>query len=348
MTSEIEILSVTNGTAPYVYNWTGPNGYNLTTSSSNITNLEAGVYVLSLTDDNLCTLNNDSTIVLEPDTISITYVVTQPACTASDGSILVTPSGGGGDANPPNNYTYSWADLGTGPGVIGTAALLDNIGSGLYEITVTDDSSCVGSESINISDVNGPLVEDSTVDVTCNNDTDGKIFLTVTLQSGGTAYGIDWDIDNFIGATPDDLDGLQDSLIETDLPPGVYFVRVTDSTNGCVTTHSDTVFDPGPIVLTPLGFDSASCNGDSDGTAFVGGVTGVTGGNGSVYSYTWTDALGVDLLQDNDTAVGLSAGVYDIRVEDSKLCFATGQVTVEEPSSLSLTDTILDLSLIHI
>ena len=52
-------------------------------------------------------------------------------------------------------------------------------------------------ESINISDVNGQLVEDSTVDVTCNNDTDGKIFLTVTTQPSGNIYGIDWDIDNF-------------------------------------------------------------------------------------------------------------------------------------------------------
>ncbi len=49
---------------------------------------------------------------------------------------------------------------------------------------------------------------------------------------------------------PGDLDG-PDNLIETDLPPGVYFVRITDSTNGCVTLHSDTVFDPGPIVLNP-------------------------------------------------------------------------------------------------
>ena len=42
----IEIMSVTNGTAPYNYNWTGPNGYSETTSSSNITSLEAGVYVI--------------------------------------------------------------------------------------------------------------------------------------------------------------------------------------------------------------------------------------------------------------------------------------------------------------
>ena len=76
---------------------------------------------------------------------------------------------------------------------------------GLYEVTVTDDSLCVGSKEINISDINGPIVTDSTVDVTCNNDTDGKIFLTVTTQPLGNTYGIDWDIDNFIGASPADL-----------------------------------------------------------------------------------------------------------------------------------------------
>ena len=56
-------------------------------------------------------------------------------------------------------------------------------------------------------------MEDSTVDVTCNNDTDGKILLTVTTQPSGSAYGIDWVIDNFIGSVPDDLDGLSDSLV---------------------------------------------------------------------------------------------------------------------------------------
>ena len=85
-----------------------------------------------------------------------------------------------------------------------------------------------------------------------------------------------------------------------------------------------TVEQPSVIDITPIGFDSASCNGASDGRAYVGGVSG---GNGSVYSYTWTDALGADLAQDNDTAVGLAAGVYDVRVEDSKGCFETGCIS---------------------
>ena len=226
---EIEVISITNGTAPYVYNWSGPNGY--TSNAEDITSLEAGVYVLSLTDSNLCAIVDDSTIVLEPDTISISSTILQPSCNTNDGSISVVATGGGGDANPPNTYTYSWTDLGAGPVVIGNVALLDNIGAGLYEVTVTDDSLCVGSKEINISDINGPIVTDSTVDVTCNNDTDGKIFLTVTTQPLGNTYGIDWDIDNFIGATPPDLDGLQDSIVQTDLPAGVYFVRITDSSN---------------------------------------------------------------------------------------------------------------------
>jgi gliding motility-associated-like protein len=322
----IEVKSVSNGSAPYVYNWTGPNGY--TSSSEDITNLAAGVYVLSLTDNNLCTLDNDSTIVLEPDTVSITYVLTQPGCGANDGSILVTPSGGGGDSNPPNSYNYSWVDLDVGPAVIGTASLLDNIGSGLYEVTVTDDSSCVGSKSVNVSDINGPLVEDSTVDVTCNNDTDGEIFLTVTTQPSGNAYGIDWDIDNFIGSAPDDLDGLPDSLVETGLPPGVYFVRVTDSSNGCLTVHSDTVFDPGPIVLTPR-FVAPTCFGLSNGKAYPENISGGNGG----YSYSWSD---VD-NQLTDTAFNLAIGSYTLTVTDSKFCLDSMTVDVTQPDSIYLS-----------
>ena len=163
-------------------------------------------------------------------------------------------------------------------------------------------------------------MEDSTVDVTCNNDTDGKIFLTVTTQLSGSAYGIDWDIDNFIGSVPDDLDGLSDSLVETGLPPGIYFARVTDSTNSCVTVHSDTVFDPGPIVLTPS-FDAPSCFGLSNGKAYPENTSGGNGG----YSYSWSDG------QLTDTAFNLSVGSYTLTVTDSKFCLDSAIVDVTQP-----------------
>ena len=228
----------------------------------------------------------------------------------------------------------------SGPGNIDNDSLLDNIGAGLYEVTVTDDSLCAGSSQFNISDINAPIVTDSTVDITCNNNTDGKIFLTVTTQPLGNTYGIDWDIDNFIGATPPDLDGLQDSIVQTDLPAGVYFVRVTDSSNNCLTVHDATVNDPGPIVLAPLSSDSASCNGLATGSASVGGITGITGGNGG-YNYTWANALTplVDLGQNNDTAFNLIAGDYNIKVEDIKGCSDSGTIAVLEPNLLVIGDS---------
>ena len=60
--------------------------------------------------------------------------------------------------------------------------------------------------------------------------------------------------------------------------------------------------------------DSVSCNGLTDGSASVGGIVG---GNG-IFSYTWIDALGNDLGQDNDTATNLGAGTYTVTVTDQK------------------------------
>ena len=169
---------------------------------------------------------------------------------------------------------------------------------------------------------------DSTVDVTCNNDIDGKIFLTVTTQPLGNTYGIDWDIDNFIGATPPDLDGLQDSIVQTDLAAGVYFVRVTDSANQCITIHSDTVYDPGPIVLNPK-IDSITCFGLSNGKAWPENISGGNGG----YQYLWNDPL----TQITDTAFSLPIGSYRLIVTDLLSCQDSMDVNIFQPDSIYLT-----------
>ena len=117
---------------------------------SSLSGLKQGDYTLSLTDDNGCIMNDTLISVSEPVAITITLdSLSQPSdCITDDGYISVTATGGGGDANPPNTYTYSWTDLGAGPGVYRIMyALLDNIGAGLYEVAVTDDSLCAGSKA---------------------------------------------------------------------------------------------------------------------------------------------------------------------------------------------------------
>ena len=51
---EIQIAQGT-GTPPYNYNWSGPN--NFSSNSEDIYNLESGLYILTVTDNNFCTQN---------------------------------------------------------------------------------------------------------------------------------------------------------------------------------------------------------------------------------------------------------------------------------------------------
>ena len=48
----IEIVNITGGIRPFIYSWSGPNGF--TASTEDIYNLEAGTYYLTIVDDNGC------------------------------------------------------------------------------------------------------------------------------------------------------------------------------------------------------------------------------------------------------------------------------------------------------
>ena len=100
-------ISVNNGTAPYNYSWSGVNGFS--SSSQNISNLSAGVYVLNVIDSNNCKIINDSITVQQPDSISISETLISPTCNSLDGSINATVLGG----TISTDYIYNWDNLTT-------------------------------------------------------------------------------------------------------------------------------------------------------------------------------------------------------------------------------------------
>ena len=116
----------------------------------------------------------------------------------------------------------------------------------------------------------------------------------------------------------------QDNDTATNLGAGTYTVTVTDQ-KGCSDDTTVTVEEPDVLVANTTAQDSVSCNGLTDGSASVGGIVG---GNG-IFTYTWVDALGNDLGQDNDTATNLGAGTYTVTVTDQKGCSDDTTVTVE-------------------
>ena len=78
------------------------------------------------------------------------------------------------------------------------------------------------------------------------------------------------------------------------LTPGPYTVSIFDD-NGCFGDTTVVINEPDSLFISSITQDSVSCNGLSDGLAYTGGITGGNGTN----SFTWIDALGNDLSQNN-------------------------------------------------
>ncbi len=105
------------------------------------------------------------------------------------------------------------------------------------------------------------------------------------------------------------------------LSAGTYTITVKDA-GGCTTTAST-------IITSSLLFGTrslnATCNGSSNGMAFV---TNINGGH-PPYTYSWAPSGGT-----RDTAKGLSAGNYTVTVKDSTGCTGTVAVIVNQPPAL--------------
>jgi len=123
--------TVSGGVEPYTYNWS--NGVLDDTTM----NLLPSNYSVNAFDANGCLVSGLITIN-EPDAISIAFNVIDATCNGADGTIVSDVSGG---SQP---YTYVWSGL---PSINDTA---DNVTQGFYTLTVSDDSLCVYSDSIEV------------------------------------------------------------------------------------------------------------------------------------------------------------------------------------------------------
>lgn len=112
------------GTAPYLYSWS--NGM----STATIINLAAGIYTVSVTDDNACFAVQSITIT-EPQALSLAITETVNVVCPDDASGSITAEAGGGMAG----YSYVWNNGANGPSATGLPA-------GSYSVMVTDANGC--------------------------------------------------------------------------------------------------------------------------------------------------------------------------------------------------------------
>ncbi|WP_299117172.1 Ig-like domain-containing protein, partial [uncultured Winogradskyella sp.] len=204
---------VSNGTGPFTYAWnTLPN------TSSSVSNLPAGSYTVTVTDQTtLCTQSTTIT-VNEPNALSTGIAVINILCKGDNtGSVDLTVNGG------TSPYTYLWN---TGD----TTEDLINIVAGTYSVTVTDANGCTTTNQSTVQepvdDLTGSITQVKNVE--CLGESTGSI----TAEGSGGIPPYTYSIDN--GATS------QASGLFENLAAGSYTILITDA-NGCTFNVNETI-----------------------------------------------------------------------------------------------------------
>jgi gliding motility-associated-like protein len=129
-TGELTAL-VTNGTAPYTYVWSTGDTVVTQASANTLSNVGAGLYWVTVSDVNGCTLWDSITIQSVDPQLFIWLEPTMVTCVGgSDGQIIAHVSGG----TPPYNYT--WHPFG------GNNPLASGLPAGTYWVDVVDIHGC--------------------------------------------------------------------------------------------------------------------------------------------------------------------------------------------------------------
>ncbi|MEQ8907920.1 MAG: gliding motility-associated C-terminal domain-containing protein [Vicingaceae bacterium] len=288
--------SGSNGTSPYNYSWS--NGQ----SGPTINTLSAGIYEVTVTDDNGCVVI-DNIEVFQPAAITLTTSGTDLICNGDNsGTVSVVANGGSG------NYTYLWDD----PSNQSTATAT-NLAANTYTVIVTDANGCNASSSETITEptlLTASIV--NPINPSCNGINDGSI--SVSANGGTIAVNSDY---TYLWS---DVSG-QTTQTASNLASGPYTVTVSDD-NGCTTTASGTLTAPPSVVISLDTVINVSCNGDATGEILIS----VSGGNPG-YDFAWSDGAAT-----SEDRTGLTAGSYTVTATDQSGCIDVQNFTINEPA----------------
>lgn len=364
-------LSVSGGRLPYAYAWS--NG----ATTSNLQNIAAGTYTVTVTDSNNCQ-KQLSIIIGEPDTLQIQGQVSAVKCFGgTNGNIDINVVGG------TQPYTYAWTNQAISEDLL-------NIRAGRYGVTVKDAKGCEQSLNFNIKQPDTLLIQSSIEPILCKDAANGTIDISV---AGGTLpYQFTWSH----GPGTEDITGLS---------AGSYTLTVQDA-GGCQATLRTELTEPDSLQLTAKSLPIPCKGGTTDIVLTVNGGTrpyryqwsngqqvqnllavkagtysvtvtdsnqcarslslvltepdslllsfsqqnvkckdGTTGsidlnvsGGTLPYSYTWSNGA---VTQDISN---LKAGIYRVKVSDANHCTDSLQIVINEPLVLQISQTSTDVT----
>jgi len=358
--TNISCFGASNGTA-LVYASGGSPGYSYSWAPSGGTNTSAtqlgpGSYTVTVLDSLGCTKTGNVIITQPATTVAIALTGTDNLC-FGDSTGTATAAGSGGTSP----YFYYWSPNGD------TLAGITGLIAGTYTGTVADNTGCLSTSSLAITEPPDLTITSVPLQITCFGGT-GSVGLFVT---GGTGTLIISGSDT------------------TNLAAGTYNYTVTDA-NLCSKTTQAIINPAPPALLLNATATQINCFGGTGSvllTASGGTGTLVISGDATtnlaagIYNYTVTDSTGCTanasatinsvsavtltaipsqikcyggtgsialqaaggtgtLITTGDDTVNLATGSYNYTVTDANGCFANATANINfGPSEITLSDT---------
>lgn len=287
---------MSGGTPSYTYTLQPGNVTNIT---GQFNNLGPTTYTVTAVDAMGCT-KTYSFVILQSPLINITSSTqTVPTCVpGNDASITVTANGGSG------SLLYNLSGGGTQ-----LNGNFNNIGVGLYTVTVSDAIGCTKTTAFNISNPSSPVISSvSAPPILCFGNT---VTLSVNA-SGGTA-----------------------PLLYSKTPPfqsnasgffplqaaGSYTVTVKDA-NNCSVSSAITLTQPPLLIWDSVNNRDVSCFGGSNGLV----VSSASGGAGTITYVLMPN----NVSNTNGSFFGLGIGSYTLTATDNNGCSLSSTFVINQ------------------
>lgn len=305
--------SICNGTSSgsisfNISGGTGPN-YTLSTDGTTFTNnltisnLTAGSYNVTISDNVGCTKSINGIIVNEPAPIVIDSIqLISSHCNQQNGSAMVFASGGTGTLN------FSW-DIN---GQTIDSSFTGNISAGIYYLTVSDNNSCSIVDTVSLSDINAATADFTIMDNLCYGDSAG---FAAAFMVGGTApFTYSWD-------------GVQGNESVNNLTAGIHNFSAIDAV-GCITNMQFTIAEPNELILTTDSVTHNLCFGECSGKIELTASGGISPYSFSINTGTFT----TDSVFSN-----LCSGNHLVILRDANNCITSAlSININSPSNISL------------
>jgi gliding motility-associated-like protein len=247
------VLAVSGGTGSYSYLWsTGSSG-------AAITNIGAGLYSVTITDQNGCSVNDTYAVQSSGAPMVTISSLTDVSCFGgSNGTVVLTATGG---VQP---YVWSWS------GGVASGSTATGLVAGNYTATITDASGCQSFQLISIFEPTALTVTIPPTNPICQG---GTTILSALAQGGTSPFQYQWNTGSAAS-----------SITVMPVSATLYSVTVVDA-NGCTAVPAITQV----TVALPLSLTATYPASVCEGTQVQVQLT-ASGGDGS-YSYQWSNGM---------------------------------------------------------